>query len=161
MLTVYAARISSRDPDRLDITRKSGGPNGLPFAPSWNILRPVLAARSAEDEALSEVSRAIAVAAHDEAWDRYVTAYLAEMPRPTSRIDLRGMRCLLGSGSCSSATAPTRITATASCSPRRSCASSEPTSEVRHADLPHHRLDLRRHRRRWRAKSRLADVELC
>ena len=43
-LTVHTARISSRDPDRFDITRKSGGEAGRPFAPTWSILSPALEA---------------------------------------------------------------------------------------------------------------------
>lgn len=37
-LQVFTARISSRDPDRLDVTRRSAGPDGLPFAPSAGLL---------------------------------------------------------------------------------------------------------------------------
>lgn len=41
-LQIRTARINYGGPDRLDVTRKSGGPKGLPFAPSWGILSPVL-----------------------------------------------------------------------------------------------------------------------
>jgi uncharacterized protein YeaO (DUF488 family) len=44
---VHTARITYRGADRLDITRKSAGPDGLPFAPSWAILSPVLKLRRA------------------------------------------------------------------------------------------------------------------
>ncbi len=66
-LEIWTARISTRDPDRFDITRKSGGPAGEPFAPSWKILRPALDARKQ------------GVEDHDKAWAVYVPAYYAEM----------------------------------------------------------------------------------
>lgn len=67
-LRVWTARISYRGPDRLDITRKSAGLAGIPFAPSWAILRPALDARRTGDPK-----------AEAEAWARYVPAYTAEM----------------------------------------------------------------------------------
>lgn len=50
-LHVHTARIDSRDPDRLDITRKSGTV-GLFLAPSWKLLEPAITARreGVEDE---------------------------------------------------------------------------------------------------------------
>jgi hypothetical protein len=42
MLRVYTSRVGCRDPDALDVTRKSAGPAGLPFAPSWALLRRAL-----------------------------------------------------------------------------------------------------------------------
>ena len=48
-LRVHTARVSYAGPDRLDVTRKSAGPDGIAFAPSWAILRPALdALRCAE-----------------------------------------------------------------------------------------------------------------
>lgn len=42
-LIVHTARIGRRVwPDALDVTRKSAPPEGLPFAPSWEILGPAL-----------------------------------------------------------------------------------------------------------------------
>lgn len=73
---VYTARVSYRGGDRLDITRKSAGPDGLPFAPSWRILRPALAARRAGGP--------VAVA---YAWPQYAADYTAEM-----RTSYRGHR---------------------------------------------------------------------
>jgi uncharacterized protein YeaO (DUF488 family) len=63
MTTVHTARITYAGPDRLDVTRKSGDPT---FAPSWAILRPMLALRRAGGDELA-------------AWPRYVTDYTAEM----------------------------------------------------------------------------------
>lgn len=67
-LHVYTARISSRDPDRFDITRKSGGKEGAVFAPSWDILRPAIEARKSGDPR-----------AEFDAWKVYVPRYRAEM----------------------------------------------------------------------------------
>lgn len=61
-LIVYTSRISSRDPDRFDVTRKSGKEDGLAFAPSWAILRPALEVRGSGPEAAFY------------AWQRYVPA---------------------------------------------------------------------------------------
>lgn len=43
-LHVFSARISTRDPDRFDISRKSAT-EGLFLAPSWALLSPFLQAR--------------------------------------------------------------------------------------------------------------------
>ena len=37
-LSIYTARLGCHDPDTLNITRMSAGPEGLPFAPSWDLL---------------------------------------------------------------------------------------------------------------------------
>lgn len=67
-LIVHTARIGRPAwPDALDVTRKSAPPEGLPFAPSWEILGPALAARRAGQL--------------DAAWPGYVEAYTAEMRR--------------------------------------------------------------------------------
>lgn len=67
MPTIRTARLHRYDgADALDITRASGRGDGLALAPSWSILRPVLALRRAG-------------ALTDEAWSRYVEAYTAEM----------------------------------------------------------------------------------
>jgi hypothetical protein len=63
---VTMGRIDSKALDRLDVTRKSGTV-GLPFAPSWAILKPALDARKESDEAF------------EAAWAAYVPAYLSEM----------------------------------------------------------------------------------
>lgn len=65
-LVIYTARITYAGPDRLDVTRKSAGPDGLPFAPSWTILRPMIALRRAGGDDLA-------------AWPQYVEDYTAEM----------------------------------------------------------------------------------
>jgi hypothetical protein len=62
-LQVFTARISSRDPDRLDITRKSGT-IGLFLAPSWAVLRPALVDMNV---------------GQPDAWERYVQAFTREM----------------------------------------------------------------------------------
>lgn len=63
-LAVWTARISTKDPDALDVTRKSGDPT---FAPSWTILRPVLDRRR------------IGRKTTDEEWREYARAYFEEM----------------------------------------------------------------------------------
>lgn len=78
-LEVWTARISSKDPDRFDITRKSGGLSGVIFAPSWAILRPALDSMKAGDAA---------------AWSRYVPAYLEEM-RESYKVKRAGWEGLL------------------------------------------------------------------
>ena len=89
-LMVYAARIGTRDPDALNITRASGGAAGLPFAPTWRILRPALDARRERAELIAIASAspddpaagwALDVAAMEwaSAWETYCAAYLAEM----------------------------------------------------------------------------------
>lgn len=90
-LEVWTARISSRDPDRFDITRKSGGPAGEVFAPSWAILRPAMDARTEGEQLIRFASqpdlapillegyRIRAAELDAEAWAIYVPAYTAEM----------------------------------------------------------------------------------
>ncbi len=65
-MNVWTARISTRDPDRYDITRKSGDPI---FAPSWALLGPLLRRRRAGFEQT------------EEEWKAYAAAYLREMSR--------------------------------------------------------------------------------
>ncbi len=65
---IHTARVSYRGDDRLDVTRKSAGPEGLPFAPSWSILSPMLALRKTGGELAA-------------AWPKYVADYTAEMRR--------------------------------------------------------------------------------
>jgi len=95
-LHVYTAPFRYRGVDRFDVTRKSGGKDGLPFAPSWRILNPALQARR-EAERLRKCARiterrdgaeAGAVVAQDRqradeledwAWSDYVPKYMAEM----------------------------------------------------------------------------------
>lgn len=66
-LQVSTARIGTRDPDVLDITRLTGRGDALAFAPSWEILRPAIAAMK------------IGGKQADAAWSTYVPAYIAEM----------------------------------------------------------------------------------
>lgn len=107
-LQVFTARISTRDPDRFDITRKSGGPEGEPFAPSWKILHPALLARQKANrlrEVADGMTGIVRVVHHAgvmhsindierRAWDAYVPAYLAEM-RESYRRDPEAWRKLL------------------------------------------------------------------
>lgn len=89
-VAVYTARISSRDPDRLDVTRKSAT-TGLFLAPSWSILSPVLHARNEYLEAQREAekrgfgldeTRVDGPAVQWEiVWANYQRSYLAEMRR--------------------------------------------------------------------------------
>jgi hypothetical protein len=71
-LQVWTARISTRDPDALNITRKSGGPDGAPFAPSWKILRPALEARRRAEQVQDPTIEL-------ESWLRYEVAFIEEM----------------------------------------------------------------------------------
>lgn len=81
-LEVFTAPIAYVGRDRLNITRKSGGPEGLPFAPSWASVLPVLRARSGSLEAEAG------------AWERYVQAYAREM-HTSQRTNPRPWRNLL------------------------------------------------------------------
>ncbi len=65
-MNVWTARISTKDPDRYDITRKSGNPI---FAPSWALLGPLLSNRRAGHEQT------------EEEWRAYAAGYLKEMAR--------------------------------------------------------------------------------
>ncbi len=78
-LNVYTSRISSKDPDRFDVTRKSGGPAGEVFAPSWSILRPALAARKEAKSMLDAGDQFEAFKVEEDAWADYVPAFLDEM----------------------------------------------------------------------------------
>ena len=94
-LAVFTARVSSRDTDRFDVTRKSGGPQGEPFAPSWAILRPALDARKEAERMHTMVIRAAEKATGGKLdrqskedglamlvaplWAAYVPAYRLEM----------------------------------------------------------------------------------
>lgn len=57
MVEVWTARISTRDPDAFNVTRKSGDPI---FAPSWPLLRSALDIRKAGREQTQEEWRAYA-----------------------------------------------------------------------------------------------------
>jgi hypothetical protein len=74
-LIVQTARIGSVDPDRFDITRKSGGAEGRVFAPSWAILEPALLARK-QAARLPDLDGDVLL---DEAFRDYAPRYVAEM----------------------------------------------------------------------------------
>jgi hypothetical protein len=65
-LIVHTARVTYSGPDRLDITRKSSGRDGIAFAPSWGLLRPVLEARR-RGESIEPL------------WPTYIAGYRREM----------------------------------------------------------------------------------
>lgn len=107
-LHVHTARISYSGPDRFDITRKSGGSEGVIFAPSWNILRPALDARQKATrlreiaDALPGIVREVyrngtlqnAYDIERRAWAQYEPAYLAEM-RESYRVNRQAWNALL------------------------------------------------------------------
>lgn len=66
---VYTGHVSTRDPDRFDVTRQHGGEAGAPFAPSWDLLR-----------GFKQVEREIGIRT-DADWRAYAGAYTAEMRR--------------------------------------------------------------------------------
>lgn len=78
-LQVYTARIDYRGPDALDVTVKSGGEAGAPFAPPWEILEPALGARrqatAAREAGRAEEAQLIEAAA----FEVYEPAYIAAM----------------------------------------------------------------------------------
>lgn len=74
-LHVFSARISHTRSDVFNITRQTGGSIGSPFAPSWDILRPVLAARDRSNEMPLFYGSTLL----EEAWARYVPSFLIEM----------------------------------------------------------------------------------
>lgn len=78
-LQVHSARVSYGGPDRFDVTRKSGGPEGEPFAPSRAILQPALDARAHVKRLRSYGCEGQAASYERGAWDTYRRAFLAEM----------------------------------------------------------------------------------
>ena len=78
-LVVQSARVSYAGPDRFDVTRKSGGPAGAPFAPSWDILRRVLTARAEADAARQRGADLESEEIERGAWTTYRRVYLDEM----------------------------------------------------------------------------------
>jgi len=78
-LQIHTARISTRDPDRFDITRGSGGVAGAPFAPSNDILQPALRDRERARKLFKLGRVAEACQLENALWERYTPLYLAEM----------------------------------------------------------------------------------
>ncbi len=105
---VYTSRISSRDPDRFDITRKRGGVCGTIFAPSWDILGPAITARREAQALIRAADRfggdgSVAEGAANEADEiearalaTYSPAYVAEM-RQSYRANRAAWDALLAS----------------------------------------------------------------
>jgi len=90
-LQVFTSRINYGGPDRLDITRKSAGPDGIVFAPSWGLLRPILDARARWKTEPTPVDHEIEISA---LWDRYREAFLVEM-RESYRVHRATWKALL------------------------------------------------------------------
>ena len=95
-LQVFTARITSRDPDRFDITRKSGSIDGRVFAPSWELLNPMLDARRQAAKLTSDAHRLSLFPEPGsdpyafmneagrillEAWEAYEPSFIEEMRR--------------------------------------------------------------------------------
>ena len=93
-LKVHTARLGTRaakDPDAFVVMR-DGPPNGHPFAPSWELLQPVLDARhvsragfAGADEAMREDLRERAREIEHAAWRAYVPGFMAEMRKSYRR----------------------------------------------------------------------------
>lgn len=107
MVQVHTARLSYCGPDRLDITRKSARPEGLPFAPSWAILGPMLKRRAwiRKDGEVHTVSDRYdgrpgshkPPLTEDAEWAAYVAAYTVEM-RASYRTHRPAWNALLARG---------------------------------------------------------------
>jgi hypothetical protein len=94
-LIVQTARVSYGGSDRLDITRKSGGPEGVVFAPSWAILRPTLDARERwKREGTPACNHTVESGG---LWYAYEKAFLAEM-RDSYRLNRGTWDALLARG---------------------------------------------------------------
>lgn len=78
-LRVSTARLGYVGADALDITRKSGGTTGEPFAPSWSILSPALDARHHAEQLRKQGNHQEAERREAAAWDVYAPKYLEEM----------------------------------------------------------------------------------
>lgn len=77
-LQVYTARIGCKDPDALNVSRKSGTA-GLFLAPSWKILGPSLNARAEAQAWVQAGNEGFGLAIECEWWAAYVPLYLEEM----------------------------------------------------------------------------------
>lgn len=78
-LQIRSARISYRGPDTLDITAKSGGLAGHPFAPSWRILAPALEARRIAKRLRTNGNHAEAERVELDAWEAYAPSFTIQM----------------------------------------------------------------------------------
>jgi len=98
---VFTARVSYGGADRFDVTRKSGGPAGAPFAPSWAILNRarngLKAAAEMAGHAGSETDARAAQTQGLGVWWRYVGEFLDEM-RASFRADRTPWDALLARG---------------------------------------------------------------
>lgn len=102
-LRVSTARLGTKGLlNALDITRKSGSGDGLAFAPSWEILRPVLTAREEAERLRRAMDGRGASRVEDEAWRVYRPRFVEEMRAsytydrgPWERLLARGHAVLL------------------------------------------------------------------
>lgn len=84
---IQSARIGYIGKHALDISRKSGKGNGLLFAPSWDILNPVIKLRRELDALLEDtigadvIARDYAESMENAAWADYVPRFTDEMRR--------------------------------------------------------------------------------
>lgn len=75
-LLVFTATMAYRGHHAFDISRKSGGPRGDPFAPSWSILKPAIDARRVAKEMRTEGKLELAAETEEEAWRDYVPKFM-------------------------------------------------------------------------------------
>lgn len=76
-LELWTSRISTRDPDAFNITRKSAT-DGIVFAPSWAILTPALEAMRRATRVGRENPKE-ATRIREVTWTRYAVDYRQEM----------------------------------------------------------------------------------
>jgi hypothetical protein len=79
MVDVWTATLRYGGPGRLDVTRKGSHPLGIAFAPSVDILHPILSLRSRCEGLKASLPREQLVALWHEIWSLYAGAYRAEM----------------------------------------------------------------------------------
>ena len=78
-LRVHTARVAYGGPDRFDVTRGSGGPDGAPFAPSWSILNHALDLFKKAKAFRKDGEEGLAEAMEESAWREYAPRYVQEM----------------------------------------------------------------------------------
>lgn len=96
-LLVFTAQIGYRGHHRFDITRKSGGPAGHPFAPSWGILKPAIDTRRVAKEMRAEGKLELAAETEEDAWRDYVPKFM-DLMRLSYRANRPAWDALLADG---------------------------------------------------------------